>query len=838
MGEVKAIRRFSVRTALPEPITALGDLAMNLRWSWHSPTRELFAGLDPQRWDEVHHDPVRLLSTFSAGELEELARDGDLVARVGAAKADLDDYLGSRRWYQDEASRSPGSDGGSKGGLPASIAYFSPEYGITEVLPQYSGGHGLLAGDHLKAASDLGVPIVGVGLFYTTGYFKQSLDASGWQQETYPVLDPQGLPLHLLREDDGTPCVVTVAMPGGASLRAHVWRAQVGRVPLLLLDSDVPGNDDAMRAVTERLYGGGGEQRLQQEMLLGIGGVRALRLWSRLTGAPEPEVFHTNEGHAGFLGLERIRELMATEELTYPEARTLARTATVFTTHTPVPAGIDRFPVDLVRRYFGDGSQMCSLLPTVPLDEIIALGAEADPGVFNMAHMGFRLAQRANGVSKLHGAVSREMFAGLWPGFEPAEVPIGSVTNGVHHGTWADRLVAERATDPLSMPDDALWRLRTTLRHRLVDEVRTRTRAAWRERGAVDAELGWTDRMFDPEVLTIGFARRVSTYKRLTLMLRDPERLRALLLDPDRPVQVVIAGKSHPHDDEGKRLLQQLLHFTDDRTLRHRIAFLPNYSIGMAGYLYHGCDVWLNNPLRPLEACGTSGMKSAMNGGLNLSVLDGWWDELYDGNNGWAIPSAVGVDPGRRDDIEADALYDLLEHDVVPGFYDRRDADDAPPRWLAKVRHTLSATAPEVSADRMVREYATAYYRPAARSARSTRPAIGDLVEYIEKVSAGWDAVRVGASTATVLPEGVEIAAEIALGSLEDGDVRVEAVIGGVDEAGEIVDGRAVRLHFDGEGYRAVLPGQVGRFGYAVRVLPQHRLLTGPAELGLVRYAR
>lgn len=815
---------FTVEPVYPEALAPLADLARNLRWVWHGPTQDLFSTVAPEVWAATR-DPLEALRGADQARVAALGGDTEFVALVRALHADLNDYLTRPAWADELTD-------GAKG-----IAYFSMEFGVSQTLPNYSGGLGVLAGDHLKAASDLGLPLIALGLLYRHGYFQQSLSADGWQLEAYPELDPAQLPLRPVTLSSGQQLVVSVPLEGRV-LSAAVWRADVGRVPLLLMDTDIENNDPDLRGVTDRLYGGDAEHRLRQEILLGIGGVRATRAFCDLTGHPGVEVFHANEGHAGFLGLERIRELMATEDLTYPEARTLARTATVFTTHTPVPAGIDRFPVDLVRRYFGDGSQMCSLLPTVPLDEIIALGAEADPGVFNMAHMGFRLAQRANGVSKLHGAVSREMFAGLWPGFEPAEVPIGSVTNGVHHGTWADRLVAERATDPLSMPDDALWRLRTTLRHRLVDEVRTRTRAAWRERGAVDAELGWTDRMFDPEVLTIGFARRVSTYKRLTLMLRDPERLRALLLDPDRPVQVVIAGKSHPHDDEGKRLLQQLLHFTDDRTLRHRIAFLPNYSIGMAGYLYHGCDVWLNNPLRPLEACGTSGMKSAMNGGLNLSVLDGWWDELYDGNNGWAIPSAVGVDPGRRDDIEADALYDLLEHDVVPAFYDRRDADDAPPRWLAKVRHTLSATAPEVSADRMVREYATAYYRPAARSARSTRPAIGDLVEYIEKVRAGWDAVRVGASTATVLPEGVEIAAEIALGSLEDGDVRVEAVIGGVDEAGEIVDGRAVRLHFDGEGYRAVLPGQVGRFGYAVRVLPQHRLLTGPAELGLVRYAR
>ncbi len=815
---------FTVEPVYPPSLAPLADLALNLRWVWHGPTQDLFATVAPEEWAATR-DPRATLRGADQARVDALGADEEFIARVRALHADLNDYLARPAWADE-------LNDGAKG-----IAYFSMEFGVSQTLPNYSGGLGVLAGDHLKAASDLGLPLIALGLMYRHGYFQQSLSADGWQLEQYPELVPEQLPLRPVTLSSGQQLVVSVPLEGRV-LSAAVWRADVGRIPLLLMDTDIENNDPDLRGVTDRLYGGNAEHRLRQEILLGIGGVRAARAFCDLTGHPGVEVFHANEGHAGFLGLERIRELMATEDLGYPEAKTLARTATVFTTHTPVPAGIDRFPVDLVRRYFGDGSQMCSLLPTVPLDEVIALGAEADPGVFNMAHMGFRLAQRANGVSALHGAVSREMFAGLWPGFEPAEIPIGSVTNGVHYGTWADRIVAERLSDPASVPDEPLWRMRNTLRHRLVDEVRARTRAAWRERGAVDAELGWTDRMFDPDVLTIGFARRVSTYKRLTLMLRDPDRLRALLLSADRPVQVVIAGKSHPADDEGKRLLQQLLHFTDDRALRHRIAFLPNYSIGMAGYLYHGCDVWLNNPLRPLEACGTSGMKSTMNGGLNLSVLDGWWDELYDGENGWAIPSAVGVDPGRRDDIEADALYDLLEHHVVPDFYDRDAITGTPLRWLARVRHTLATTAPQVSADRMVREYATDYYRPAARSARSTRPAIGELVEYIDRVRAGWDDVRVGPSNATVVPEGVDLTAEIDLGSLEDGDVRVEAVVGGIDDAGEIVNGEPVRLHFNGERYRAVLPGRVGRFGYAVRVLPQHRLLTGPAELGLVRYAR
>src|SRR6476620_8720604 len=497
-GPVKAIRRFSVRTVLPEPIAALGDLASNLRWSWHPPTRDLFQSIDPVRWEKVRKDPVRMLSALSPQELADLAGNPGFVSAVTAAKQDLDTYLSEPRWFQAWAEQ-------VEGGAPRSIAYFSPEFGITEVLPQYSGGLGILAGDHLKSASDLGVPIVGIGLFYKTGYFKQSLNLDGWQQETYPVLDPDGLPLSLLREADGTPCVITIDLPGGRTLAAHVWKAQVGRVPLLLLDSDVQDNDDAARGITDRLYGGGGEQRLQQEMLLGIGGVRALRLWSRLTGAPAPDVYHTNEGHAGFLGVERIHELTQSAGLSFEEALEAVRAATVFTTHTPVPAGIDRFDGELISLHFG-GDQA---VPGVPVDRLLALGAEdypgGQPGMFNMAVMGLRLGGRANGVSQLHGVVSREMFDGLWPGFDDDEVPISSVTNGVHAGTWVDRRVYELADKYLGthdlerdnawdrideVPREAIWATKRDMREQLVVEARRRTRSSWKKRGASPAELG------------------------------------------------------------------------------------------------------------------------------------------------------------------------------------------------------------------------------------------------------------------------------------------------------------------------------------------------------------
>ncbi len=850
-----AIRRFTVRTVLPDPLGRLGELVGNLRWSWHAPTRALFASIDPTIWERVGQDPSRLLGEVGAERLRELADDEDFGRRLSEAYDDLQRYLTDARWYQ-----SLGED------APESIAYFSPEYGITHVLPQYSGGLGILAGDHLKSASDLGVPIIAVGLLYRSGYFKQSLNADGWQQEYYPVLDPNDLPIELVREPDGQPVIVTVGLPDGRNLHAQVWRAQVGRVDLLLLDSDIESNAPAEREVTDRLYGGSSEHRLQQEMLLGIGGIRAIRAHCRIAGTKAPEVFHTNEGHAGFLGLERIRELVEGAGLSFEEAVEAARAGTVFTTHTPVPAGIDRFPRELVERYFGGDNAA----PGVSVDLVLALGAETydggDPGVFNMAVMGLRLAQRANGVARLHGVVSRGMFNGLWPSFDSTEVPITSITNGVHAPTWVAPEVLDLAAAEIgpelveeasgweaidSVPESEIWAVRNDLRAQLVLEVRRRLRASWGQRGASAAELGWVDDVLDPGVLTIGFARRVPSYKRLTLMMRDEQRLKDLLLHPTHPIQIVVAGKAHPADEGGKKLIQQLVRFADHPDVRHRIVFLPNYDMAMARRLYPGCDVWLNNPLRPLEACGTSGMKAALNGCLNLSILDGWWDEMYDGENGWAIPTADDVDdPDRRDDLEAAALYDLIESEVTPRFYDR-NGEGLPLRWLAMVRHMLRTVGPKVLASRMVHDYVVDLYTPAAAAARAVDgpdfPGAKELAAWKDRVHKAWPQVRVehvepgGVDQNPELGQTLVVRASISLGQLAPEDVTVELVFGAVDARDQLVSPAHVRLDvvevlahgmYRYEG--SVSLDRTGPFGYTVRVLPSHPLLASSAELNVM----
>ncbi len=847
---MRAIRRFTVRVTLPEPLAALHGLMLNLRWSWHSPTAELFASIDPGAWEASGGDPIAMLSALPSSRIAALAADREFLARLDAVERDLRHYLSEPRWYESAGPES----------RPAAIAYFSPEYGITAALPQYSGGLGILAGDHLKSASDLGAPLIGVGLLYRHGYFTQSLSADGWQAERYPAGDPNGLPFDLLRDADGTATRIAVRLSEGRQLAAQIWVAQVGRIPLLLLDSYVEDNEADLHEVTDRLYGGGSEHRLRQELLLGIGGVRAVRAFCALRGFPAPEVFHTNEGHAGFLGLERIREYVE-QGLSFAEALEVGRAGTVFTTHTPVAAGIDRFDRDLVRRHFADD-------PLLPIERVLALGAETypggDPDVFNMAVMGMRLAQRVNGVSKLHGQVSREMFAGLWPGFDTSEVPIGSVTNGVHTPTWvAPEILLLTGTSPgqatgwdweraAATPAGVLWNTRRALRARLVTETRRRLRASWRQRGASDAELTWIDDVLDENALTIGFARRVPSYKRLTLMLNDPEQLSQLLNDPARPLQIVVAGKAHPADEGGKGLIQQMVQFADSPDVRRRIVFLPDYDMAMAHALVQGCDVWLNNPLRPLEASGTSGMKSALNGGLNLSVRDGWWDEWYDGVDGWEIPSADGVaDQARRDELEANALYELLGKSVAPLFYDR-DADEIPLGWVERIRHTFRSLGPKVQAERMVREYVSTLYVPAAVASRRLvaddfGPA-GELAAWKKRVVAAWPQVRIehveSEAAGQALGSALVLRVLVALGELTEDDVTVEVVYGRPDDEDEIVQPAYATLTPEGPAgppgplrYSGEVPlDRPGSFGYTVRVLPNHPLLDSRAELGLVTY--
>jgi glycogen phosphorylase len=842
---MKALRSFTVRPSLPPELAALEELAFNLRWSWDDQTRDLFRWVDPHLWDASVHDPVRMLGLVDRERLDALAHDAAFKRFLGEVRDELQRYLDGERWFQ------------SRGESPLQlVAYFSPEFGIAEAVPQYSGGLGVLAGDHLKSSSDLGVPLVGVGLLYRHGYFRQSLDADGWQQERYPLLDPHVMALR--------PCTdVRISVDiAGVPLVAQVWQANVGRVPLYFLDADVDDNPDDVRAVTDRLYGGDVEHRLRQEILLGVGGVRALQ-----AVGVEAQVFHTNEGHAGFLGLERIRQLVTDQGLSYPEAIEAVRAGCIFTTHTPVPAGIDRFPRELMDKYF---SAWCAEVG-VGVDDLMALGhrpGDAPDERFNMAVMGLRLAGRSNGVAQLHGEVSRKMFGDLWPDIPPEEAPIISITNGVHAHTWVSPEMADvftrhvlpdwdeagpAAWDQIfEMPDDELWRAREQGRERLVAFVRRRLREGARARGLAGSDVAWADEVLDPRVLTVGFARRFATYKRATLLLSQPERLKALLLSPDRPIQLVFAGKAHPADEGGKEMIRQIVAFSSDHEIRHRFVFVDDYDISVARALYQGADVWLNNPRRPQEACGTSGMKSAFNGGLNLSILDGWWHEMFDGENGWAISSAEDVDDiERRDQLEAGALFDLLERQVVPLFYETYGGP-VPRRWLKKVRKSLTSLGPKVTASRMVADYVELLYEPTA-ARTNTLSANGlararSLAAWKQRVAEAWHGVHVdrveGDGAAAELGGSRTVEAVVSLGTLSADDVDVQLVHGPVGQGDELTERTSASMHPAGtadEDHARYVGSfyceRAGRYGFTVRIVPRHPDLVGNSELGLAAWA-
>ena len=842
VAAMKALRSFTVRPKLPAALAPLHELAMNLRWSWDDRTRDLFRWVDPDQWEVTGHDPVRLLGLVRRERLEQLAKDPAFTAFLGEVHGDLQRYLDSERWFQ------------NRDGSPLqSIAYFSPEFGIAEALPQYSGGLGVLAGDHLKAASGLGVPLTGIGLFYRQGYFRQELNADGWQQERYPTLDPHAMALTLV---DGARITVDLA---GTPLHAQIWRADVGRVRLYLLDADVDENDTEGRLVTDRLYGGDPqEHRIRQEMLLGIGGVRAIEA----LGVPT-QVFHTNEGHAGFLGLERIRRLIKDDGLTFLEAIEAVRSGTVFTTHTPVPAGIDQFERPLMERYFTAWAQECG----VAFDDLMDLGhfpgAEKDDP-FNMAVMGMRLAGMSNAVAKLHGDTSRRMFQSLWPDVPVDEVPITSVTNGVHAHTWTspemDDLLSryvlpawhEAEADDWAriddIRDDELWRAREQGRDRMVAFVRQRLRASLVARGMSASDASWADEALDSRILTVGFARRFATYKRANLLLSQPDRLKALLLSPDRPIQIVFAGKAHPHDDAGKEMIRQIIQFSSDPEIRHRMMFVPDYDIAVARTLYQGCDVWLNNPRRPLEACGTSGEKAALNGSLQCSILDGWWDEMFDGENGWAISSAEGYeDTKRRDAVEAASLFDLLERQIVPLYYDRFEGP-VPRRWVRRIKSSLRSLGPQVVASRMVKDYVEQLYEPIAAQATAltadSQARARSLAAWKQRVAKGWDGVKIVSveteSAVTDLGTSRHVDAVVDLGSLGADDVAVELLHGVVGPNDELVSPQRLAMSPAGDDGRysgSFTCDTAGRYGFTVRVVPAHVDLTTPLELGQIVWA-
>ena len=825
---MQPVHQFSVVSNVPESLRAIEALAANLHWAWDRQLARLFDRLDGtidgRSWRATGQHPTDLVRRTSPTCWAALAADDQFIEQLGRAEQRLETAREGSSWFGRRHD-----DGDTALEL---VAYFSPEFGITEALPQYSGGLGVLAGDHLKASSDLGIPLVGVGLLYAEGYFHQRLNGDGWQEEHNEPIDPDGLGLQ------PTGVEVTVALDG-VDVAVRVWRVDVGRVPLYLLDTNVPTNPPDAVAVTDRLYGGDEQHRLRQEIVLGIGGVRALRALGI-----EPQVFHTNEGHAGFLGLERIRE-WTERGLTFDEALEAVRAGSVFTTHTPVPAGIDQFPRELFERYFTTFAEQCG----VSIDDLLRVGQSNGGGdTFNMAIMGLRLAARANGVASLHGDVSRQMFGHLWPGLPVGDIPIGHVTNGVHARSWVSDRIDELLSSVigedwhLANRDDwarvhqldhrAIWDVRRDGRRELVDMVR----------GSLGSYL------LDPDVLTIGFARRFATYKRSTLLLSQIERLRALLLDADRPVQFVFAGKAHPADNPGKELIRAIEHLTRDADIGHRFVFVPDYDIGIARTMYHGCDVWLNTPRRPMEACGTSGMKAALNGVINCSIRDGWWDEMSDGANGFDIASFEDDhDEASRDRREANAAFEAIETRIVPEFYERWD-DGLPHRWIERIRTNWASLGWQVIASRMVRDYVTEFYEPAARSASALVADGGtrarELATWKRVTRELWDAVEVemdvDAAQLDQIPAGTAhtVTARVSPGELDVSALVVQIVHGPLNADGSFDERRLTTVPMepaaDSTYTGEFVPDRAGRWGVTVRAMPSHPLLTSPFETGLV----
>ena len=852
-----------VLPALPDSLKDLEIIARNMFWSWNPEFVDLFKRIDSNLWNACGHNPVKLLGIASQKSIEALAENQGFLCELQRVVGKLNSYLNRPAWFEKVCFKST---------VPI-IAYFSAEFGIHESLPFYSGGLGILAGDHLKSASDLGVPLVGIGLLYQKGYFSQYLSIDGWQQEVYVENDFYNMPFELVRGSDGQPLTIGVEYPGRIVL-AQIWCVVVGRVKLYLLDTNIPANSPEDRMITTSLYGGDREMRIRQEIMLGIGGLRALTALDI-----KPAVCHMNEGHAAFMAMERVRQLRITTDMTFDEAVEATRAGNVFTTHTPVKAGNDEFPAEMMSKYFE------SYLPSLGIskNEFLGLGRinpPSDDETFKMPVLALRLSAYSNGVSKLHGQVSRNMWAGLWPGVPVNEVPIISITNGVHskswisdemnglferyiNPNWADETLNKSIWDNVSqIPDEELWRAHQRCKEYLIAFARSRLKAQVQRRGTYHTELNWAEEVLDPEALTIGFARRFATYKRGNLLLQDPKRLVKLLNDPNRPVQLIFAGKSHPKDTEGKEIIRRIIHFASQYDVRRRLVFLEDYNIEVARALVRGVDVWLNTPRRPMEASGTSGMKAAINGALNMSTLDGWWCEGYVPEGGWVIGSGENYeDASYQDAVESQAIYNTLENEVVPLFY-TRSADDLPRAWIHRIRNSIRWIVPRFSTHRMVSDYARRLYNPAmtrwryltdekmsrARTLSMWKAGIKNawpeftIKDVQVRINNGEDKLLNIRQPQLKVGSSVNVNVLVRLGRISPDDVSVELYHGPVDSWGNIEAGTAVRMDHKGPSEQqgeywfagAVSCRTTGQHGVSVRVLPRNDDLVNPHELGLI----
>ena len=832
--EIHPVREFVVSPALPPALARLGELSMNLLWTWNHTIRAAFRRLDSSLWRACGYNPVAMLSRLPQAALDKAASDRVYLSVYRKACGAFDEYM----------SQKPESPGGQS----MLVAYFSMEYGLIESLTIYSGGLGILSGDHLKAASDAGLNLVGVGLLYQTGYLQQYLSPDGWQTERYPVNDFYNWPVEPARDAGGAEIRVQVQMPRG-TVHIKVWRLNVGRVSLLLLDTNIPENSSIpeYRDITDQLYGGDTHVRMRQEIVLGIGGLRALKALGL-----QPTVFHMNEGHSAFLALERSRLLMGDQQMSFDEALEATRTNNVFTTHTPVPAGIDMFDPSLVYEYFGNYCREHG----IPFERFLGLGRNGNREQgdrFSMAVFALSASSYRNAVSKLHAEVSQEMFQNLWPNLPVHEVPITPITNGVHLPTWLNSDFAqlyetyfqpdwrERYAEPSvwdqvpEIPNNEVWEAHRRRKRKLVAFVRDRMLQRAEERRASKAELKRIFEMFDPDVFTIGFARRFATYKRATLLFHDRERLRRLLANEKMPVQIIIAGKAHPQDNPGKQFIREIVQFARDPEMSRHITFIEDYDIQVGRELVQGVDLWLNNPRRGEEACGTSGMKAAINGVLNFSILDGWFDEAFESSGGWAIGDRSDYTPDQ-DELHASYIYSVLENDIVPMYYLQRE-EGVPNAWIQRVKQSLMNLSPQFNCQRMINEYTSLLYTPAHEGYVAVRrdgfQSAREKVDWMGQVDKVWDGVRIEDATpetgnSLLTGQTVQLRAAVFLNGLQPGDVRVEAVVGRVSPDGLLEETMVVSLpptKEQGGTYmfeKEFEPHQTGRLGYTLRIAPNH----------------
>jgi len=849
---MRPIKTFTVSPILPQRLQRLYDIANNLWWSWESDARELFRRLDADLWEDTRHNPLLVLSCIDQKILDERDQDDSYVYQLEGVAEKFDQYMQRTPWYK------------KRNGFiqDLNVAYFSMEYGITECLPIYSGGLGVLAGDHLKSASELGIPLVGVGLLYQKGYFQQTLNIDGWQEEKYPVNDFYNMPLTLEVDENGNPLLVKIPFPD-RMVFTRIWKAMVGRVPLYLLDTNIAENSPEDRKITAELYGGDGEIRIQQEIVLGIGGFTALE-----TVGVSQFICHMNEGHPAFSSLENIRKMVLQNGLSFYEALEVAKSSAVFTTHTPVKAGIDIFPSELIEKYFDNYCKEVSIC----IDELLALGRKnpSDSNEdFSMAILAMKLSSKTNAVSKLHKKVACEMWQSLWPEVLPQEIPIGEVTNGIHHGSWvsreisglfdrylgpkwlaepADKSVWEKVED---IPDGELWGTHERRRERLVAFTRKKLQEQYRNLGKSRSEIARAKSVLNTEALTIGFARRFASYKRATLVLSDPDRLIKLLTNKDFPVQIIFAGKAHPKDEVGKKLIRKIVKLASEEPFRQHIVFLENYDMNIGRYLVQGCDLWLNTPIRGLEACGTSGMKAIANGALHFSTLDGWWDEIYEPGIGWAIGKREEYDDlDYRNEQEANALYEVLEREIIPTFY-KRDAA-LPREWISMIKRSMVEICPIFNTNRMLSEYTSDFYYPSAMRASIMKEndfsIAKDLASWKKRIKKQWDSIRFlnvesGTAGSLSVKSSLFIKAEVYLGGILPDDVDIQIYYGKLDSDRLIKDGKIISMLVEDNSVskKYIYKGEIsswesGLNGFTIRVIPKHEALAYPLEEGLIHW--